>query len=204
MTEKGFQAVIWGRVAYGQGKTLVGGKLMSSIKTTSRIAAIGLAFVAGLLAMTPGAALAQTNGTWSATTGGAWGNSSNWTGTQIASGASGTAQFTSAIVGIQTVTLDGDRTIGSVRLGSGGAANVFSLQMGTSGTLTLQSSVVPSIDVASSRSGVIGLTLAGNQGFTKTSAGTLYVQGANTYTGTTTASAVRSLSNAAAGSWISK
>jgi len=162
---------------------------MTRFKSLTRIAAVGLAVAAGFLAVAHKPALAQTNGTWTATTGGGWGTASNWAASQIADGASGTAQFTSSITGIQTVTLDGDRTIGAIRLGSGGGANIFSLQMGTSGTLTLQSSVVPSIDVASSRSGVIGLSLAGNQGFTKTSLGTLYVQGANTYTGTTTASA---------------
>ena len=190
MTETGFGAVIWGWFAYEHGKTLVGGKLMSSIKTTSRMAAISLAFVAGLLAMTPGAALAQTDGVWLATTGGAWGTASNWTSNQIASGVSGSARFASTISGIQIVTLDGDRTIGAIRLSSGGAANIFSLQMGTSGTLTLAtSSGSPSIDVQSSRSGIIGLALAGSQGFTKVGAGTLYVQGANTYTGVTEISA---------------
>ena len=190
MTETGFGAVIWGWFAYEHGKTLVGGKLMSSIKTTSRMAAISLAFVAGLLAMTPGAALAQTDGVWLATTGGAWGTASNWTSNQIASGVSGSARFASTISGIQIVTLDGDRTIGAIRLSSGGAANIFSLQMGTSGTLTLAtSSGSPSIDVQSGRSGIIGLALAGSQGFTKVGAGTLYVQGANTYTGVTEISA---------------
>jgi len=189
MTEKGFGAVIWGRVAYGQGETLVGGKLMSTIKTTSRTAAISLAFVAGLLAMTPGAALAQTNGTWSATTGGAWGTSSNWTGTQIASGVSGSANFSSAIAGgINTVTLDGDRTIGAIRLGSGASTNIFSLQMGTSGTLTLATnSGSPILDVQTSRSGIIGASLAGTQGFVKSGSGTLYLGGNSAYSGTTTA-----------------
>ena len=161
---------------------------MSSIKTTSRIAAISLAFVAGLLAMTPGTALAQTNGIWSATTGGAWGTDTNWTGTQIAGGVSGSANFTSSITGIQVVTLDGDRTIGAIRLGSGGGANIFSLQMGTSGTLTLAtSSGSPIIDVQTSRSGIIGASLAGSQGFVKSGAGTLYLGGTSTYSGTTTA-----------------
>jgi len=151
------------------------------------MAAISLAFVAGLLAMTPGAALAQTNGTWSATTGGAWGTSSNWAST-IASGVSGSANFTSGITGIQVVTLDGDRTIGAIRLGSGGGANVFSLQMGTSGTLTLAtSSGSPILDVQSGRSGIIGASLAGSQGFVKSGSGTLYLGGTSTYSGTTTA-----------------
>jgi fibronectin-binding autotransporter adhesin len=161
---------------------------MSSIKTSSRIAAISLAFVAGLLAMTPGAALAQTNGIWSATTGGSWGTDTNWTGLQIAGGVSGSANFTSSISGIQVVTLDGDRTIGAIRLGSGGGANVFSLQMGTSGTLTLAtSSGSPILDVQSGRSGIIGASLAGSQGFVKSGSGTLYLGGTSNYTGTTTA-----------------
>ena len=189
MTEKGFGAVIWGWFAYEHGKTLVGGTLMSSIKTTSRIAAISLAFVVGLLAMTPGAALAQTNGVWSATTGGAWGTSSNWAST-IASGVSGSANFTSAITGIQIVTLDGDRTIGAIRLGSGGGANIFSLQMGTSGTLTLATnSGSPTLDVQTSRSGIIGASLAGSQGFAKVGAGTLYLGGTSIYSGQTSISA---------------
>jgi len=161
---------------------------MSGIKTTSRIAAMSLAFVAGLLAMTPGAALAQTNGIWSATTGGSWGTDTNWTGLQIAGGVSGSANFTSSISGIQVVTLDGDRTIGAIRLGSGGGANVFSLQMGTSGTLTLAtSSGSPILDIATSRSGIIGASLAGTQGFMKSGSGTLYLGGNSAYSGTTTA-----------------
>jgi hypothetical protein len=47
---------------------------MTNFKSLTRIAAISLALAAGLLAMTPEAALAQTNGTWSATTGGSWGD----------------------------------------------------------------------------------------------------------------------------------
>ena len=188
MTETGFGAVIWGWFAYEHGKTLVGGKLMSSFKTTSRMAAISLAFVAGLLAMTPGAVLAQTNGVWSATTGGAWGTASNWTGTQIASGVSGSANFTSGITGIQIVTLDGDRTIGAIRLGAVTGAGIFSLQMGTSGTLTLATnSGSPILDVQASRSGIIGASLAGTQGFVKNGSGTLYLGGTSTYSGTTTA-----------------
>jgi autotransporter-associated beta strand protein len=162
---------------------------MSSIKSLTRFAAIGLALAAGLLAMGQKPALAQTTGTWTATTGGAWGTASNWGSSQIATGVSGSANFTSAITGIQVVTLDGDRTIGAIRLGSGGSSNIFSLQMGTSGTLTLQtSSGSPTIDVQSSRSGIIGASLAGSQGLTKAGAGTLYVSGANIYSGTTTAS----------------
>jgi fibronectin-binding autotransporter adhesin len=160
---------------------------MTSIKTTSRIAAISLALAAGLLAMAPEAVFAQTNGIWSATTGGSWGDPSKWTST-IASGVSGSANFTSSITGIQVVTLDGDRTIGAIRLGSGGAANIFSLQMGTSGTLTLEtSSGSPILDVQSGRSGIIGASLAGSQGFVKSGSGTLYLGGTSNYSGTTTA-----------------
>jgi fibronectin-binding autotransporter adhesin len=162
---------------------------MSSFKSLSRNAAIGLALAAGLLAMAQKPAAAQTNGTWSATTGGSWPTASNWTGSQIATGVSGSAQFSSSISGIQTVTLDGDRTIGFMRFTSAGSANIHSLQMGTSGTLTLQtSSGSPSIDVQNSRSGIIGVTLAGSQGFTKVGGGTLYLGGTNTYTGQTSVS----------------
>ncbi len=161
---------------------------MTSIKTTSRIAAISLALAAGLLAMTPEAVFAQTDGIWSATTGGSWGTDTNWTGLQIAGGVSGSANFASSISGIQVVTLDGDRTIGAIRLGSGGGGNIFSLQMGTSGTLTLEtSSGSPILDVATSRSGIIGASLAGTQGFVKSGSGTLYLGGNSTYAGTTTA-----------------
>jgi fibronectin-binding autotransporter adhesin len=161
---------------------------MTSFKSLTRIAAIGTALAAGLLAMTPEAVFAQTNGIWSATTGGSWGTDTNWTGLQIAGGVSGSANFTSSITGIQVVTLDGDRTIGAIRLGSGGGANIFSLQMGTSGTLTLQtSSGSPSIDIQTSRSGIIGASLAGTQGFVKSGSGTLYLGGNSIYTGTTTA-----------------
>jgi fibronectin-binding autotransporter adhesin len=161
---------------------------MTSIKTTSRIAAISLALAAGLLAMTPEAVFAQTDGIWSATTGGSWGTDTNWTGLQIAGGVSGSANFASSISGIQVVTLDGDRTIGAIRLGSGGGGNIFSLQMGTSGTLTLEtSSGSPILDVQSGRSGIIGASLAGSQGFVKSGSGTLYLGGTSNYSGTTTA-----------------
>jgi fibronectin-binding autotransporter adhesin len=160
---------------------------MTNFKTTSRIAAISLALAAGLLAMTPEAVFAQTDGIWSATTGGSWGDPSKWTST-IASGVSGSANFTSSITGIQVVTLDGDRTIGAIRLGSGGGVNIFSLQMGTSGTLTLEtSSGSPILDVQSGRSGIIGASLAGSQGFVKSGSGTLYLGGNSIYTGVTTA-----------------
>ena len=168
---------------------MVGGNTMLNFQSLTRIAAIGTALVAGLLAMTPGTAAAQTNGTWSATTGGSWPTDSNWTGSQIATGVSGSAQFSSSISGIQIVTLDGDRTIGFMRFTSAGSANIHSLQMGTSGTLTLQtSSGSPSIDVQNSRSGIIGVTLAGSQGFTKVGAGTLYLGGTSIYSGQTSIS----------------
>ena len=161
---------------------------MTNFKSLTRIAAISLALAAGLLAMTPEAVFAQTNGIWSATTGGSWGTSSNWTGNQIASGVSGSANFTSGITGIQIVTLDGDRTIGAIRLGAVTGAGIFSLQMGTSGTLTLEtSSGSPILDVQTSRSGIIGASLAGTQGFVKSGSGTLYLGGNSIYTGTTTA-----------------
>ena len=161
---------------------------MTSIKTTSRIAAISLALAAGLLAMAPEAVFAQTNGIWSATTGGSWGTDTNWTGLQIAGGVSGSANFASSISGIQVVTLDGDRTIGAIRLGGPTSASIFSLQIGTSGTLTLATnSGSPILDLQSSRSGIIGASLAGTQGFVKNGSGTLYLGGTSTYSGTTTA-----------------
>jgi len=161
---------------------------MVNFQSFTRIAAIGTALAAGLLAMAQKPALAQTNGSWSATTGGSWGTASNWGASQIAGGVSGSANFSSAIAGgINTVTLDGDRTIGAIRLGSGASANIFSLQMGTSGTLTLATnSGSPILDVQTSRSGIIGASLAGSQGFVKSGAGTLYLGGNSTYSGTTT------------------
>jgi fibronectin-binding autotransporter adhesin len=60
--------------------------------------------------------------------------------------------------------------------------------MGTSGTLTLAtSSGSPILDVQTNRSGIIGASLAGSQGFMKSGAGTLYLGGNSTYSGTTTA-----------------
>lgn len=159
---------------------------MSMTSRLVRNAARGGAVVAAIVSLLPGVVFAQTNGQWSATTGGSWPTAANWTSGLVAGGVSGSARFTSSISSLQTVTLDGDRTIGHIRLGSGGSTNVFNLQMGTSGTLTLQtSSGSPSISVDSNRSGAIGLALAGNQGFAKNGAGTLFLGGTSTYAGQT-------------------
>ncbi|MEI6657003.1 MAG: autotransporter-associated beta strand repeat-containing protein [Planctomycetota bacterium] len=163
---------------------------MSGIKTTSRIAAISLAFVAGLLAMTPGLAVAQS-GTWTSTGNGTWSTTSNWLNGTVASGADNTASFTGAtLAATRTISLNGDKTIGYLRFDPNSAA-YHTLRMGTSGSLTLDTTLsgsIPGIDVAATRTAVITAAVAGTKGFVKTGDGTLYLGGANTYSGTTTVS----------------
>src|SRR5258708_3242715 len=67
---------------------------------------------------------AQTAYFWSSSAGGSWGTAALWTGRVIGTGAGNVADF--SIVDIpadRTVTLDGARTIGTLRFGDGGTAS---------------------------------------------------------------------------------
>jgi hypothetical protein len=66
----------------------------------------------------------QTNGTWSNTAGGSWPTTTNWTGGTVAAGTDALANFSTLnITANATVTLDGARTVGTLRFGDATTAS---------------------------------------------------------------------------------
>ncbi len=115
-------------------------------------------------------------GTWITDGNGDWSSDTNWAGSIVADGADNLADFSTIdITANRTVTLDGDRTIGSLAFGdtSGGASWRL-----LNSTLTLQTTVgTPQIAVGTNSR--ISSNLAGNQGFTKTGGSVLTLDGNN-------------------------
>jgi autotransporter-associated beta strand protein len=153
-----------------------------------------------LLLLTGLSAHAQT-GTWTQATAGTynWSTAANWQGGTVADGAGNTANFTTAsLTGPIVVTLDTNRTIGSLVFDN--PTNTFSWSLTGTTTLTLNTTTgTPSIAVNNANiSAGVGVTLAGTQGFTKAGPGTLNLTGNNTLTGGINVSAgVLSLSRTA-------
>ena len=162
---------------------------MSSIKTTSRIAAISLAFVAGLLAMTPGAALAQTSGTWN-TSGAAttWTNTARWVNSTVATGADATATFTATgTAGLTTNLTIGNLTTANVRVSIRSGTGTAGTDLTTTELQFATTTGVPTIN----NTGRLDMwaVIGGTQGFTKSGNGAIYINRENGYAGVTTISA---------------
>jgi autotransporter-associated beta strand protein len=165
---------------------------MSNFKSLTRIAAISLAFVAGLLAMAPGAALAQS-GTWnsSSTTPAAWTTTARWSEGIVAGGTDSTATFTNG----STVT---PLLLSNIVLGnlSTGASRV-TIRSGTQANYVdltneeIQFATTTGTAPAIANTGRLDMfaIIAGSQGLTKSGAGALYLNRSNTYTGVTTITA---------------
>jgi hypothetical protein len=105
----------------------------------ARRRALTIVRVATAIDLLTGAGASATvaqDGSWNstATAGGSRGDSTNWVGGVIASGAGNTATFGLNFGSGASVTLDGDRTIGTVFTSS---ANPWSLDPGTGGGLTV-------------------------------------------------------------------
>ncbi|MCB1132885.1 MAG: autotransporter-associated beta strand repeat-containing protein, partial [Verrucomicrobiae bacterium] len=118
------------------------------------------------------------DGTWTSLVDGIWDDTANWSGGVIATGFDQTATFNQA-TGV-TVTLDAAKTIGNL------AFDVSDYTLDGSGTLTLDSSGIPAISVASGRTATISANVAGIYGMEKTGDGTLVFTGNKSYTGETT------------------
>lgn len=74
-----------------------------------------------------------SNGIWLPTGSGSWGTPSNWTNNYVPGVAGDAASFSSATGGA-TVTLDGDRTVGSISFND---ANAYDIDSGSGGTLIM-------------------------------------------------------------------
>jgi autotransporter-associated beta strand protein len=128
----------------------------------------------------------NNNGTWIVDASGNWSTTNLWSGNTIANGAGFTADFSTLnITANRTVTLDSSRSIGTLKFGdpSGGQNWTLASSGGSALTLDTGSITVPSI-VVNQNTATIAAPLAGVNGFTKSSAGTLILSGFNTLGGT--------------------
>src|SRR5262245_44933539 len=101
--------------------------------------------VAALTLLTAGPAAAQ-HGTWTQNAAGTynWSTTTNWQGGTVANGANNTANFTTAnLTGPINVTLDSDRTIGSLVFDN--PTNTFGWSIIGNSILTLNNAAGPSV-----------------------------------------------------------
>src|SRR5688572_1114151 len=103
-------------------------------RSSAALARLGMAF-AFLAGVGSSPALAQS-ADWNtaATAGGSWGIPTNWQGGIVPSGVANTAGFALDFLAGSTVTLDGDRLIGTILSSS---ATPWSIDAGSGGTLTV-------------------------------------------------------------------
>ena len=136
---------------------------------------IGMAFAVLMGVGTPGALAQSAIWNTSVTAGGSWGIPSNWQGGTIPSGSTNTAGFGLDFTPGASVTLDGDRIIGTIQ---SSGANPWSLDPGTGGTLTVANFAVTGGPLT------MNTPLAGTD-FAKDGNGTLILSNPNSsYTGT--------------------
>jgi autotransporter-associated beta strand protein len=122
---------------------------------------------------------AQTSGTWTANDSGNWNNPANWSGGNVASGATATADFSTVnITDHRTVTVDAPLTIGTLTAQD---ATTVSHDWTFAGTdpLTLDNGVNLPLITVSNRSAIISAPLAGTDGLRKNGAGLLVLSGDN-------------------------
>jgi fibronectin-binding autotransporter adhesin len=136
------------------------------------------------------------DGTWNVNVSGNWSNADNWVG-DPAGGAGFTATFLTDLTADRVVTLDSDRTIGSLIFGdttpSGHNWTIKDHKLtldnlGSTPTITVNDLSHPD-PLEYDGDALISSVLAGSQGFTKAGIGELVIAGNNEYTGTTTVSA---------------
>jgi autotransporter-associated beta strand protein len=124
---------------------------------------------------------AQTNGTWSVNNSGNWSTPGNWTGGNVASGATATANFSTLnITANRTVTLDGPFTIGTLTAQDLTTASHDWIFDGT-GPLTLDNGLNQPVITAgnTNRNTTISASLAGSNGFSKNGQGAVVLSGDN-------------------------
>ena len=137
----------------------------------------------------------DSDGEWSAGGSGSWANANDWDGGIIADGTDNAAYFGISleppIPATATFTLDGARTIGYVDLSTTNLPANWSLNTGSGGPLTLDTTFdTPAVQV--DQAGLqftINTVVAGVVGLEKLGPGVLVLTATNLYTGGTTLSA---------------
>ena len=91
--------------------------------------------IAALLAtaavLTPAASRAA-NGAWNITTGGGWGTAANWNPAAVLGSAAGDViTIGTNIVAAGTITLDANRTVGTLNMGDSDSTHAFSISAGS-------------------------------------------------------------------------
>ena len=111
-------------------------------KSHHATALLSPALAALLLIFASGPTLQAANGTWTTLNGTrTWGNATNWQSGEIADGAGSTADLsTVALTAAQTVNVDGNRTIGTLKIGSTSGTFAYTLATANSKTLTFDNS----------------------------------------------------------------
>lgn len=137
------------------------------------------------LVLTSAVPVLGADGVWTNAAGGSWTDSANWTGGVIADGTGAIADFTTlGLSADAAVTLDGDRTIGTLLFGDTLDSHNWDLGAGSGGILTMAvGSGFPTITV-SNRTVTIGCSLAGTSGLYKDGDGTVVFTGTNSYSST--------------------
>jgi len=150
-----------------------------------------LCLLAILLNLLLPASARAVSSTWTNKSGGSWTNTLNWAGSVIADGPGSAADFTTLNLDNDvTVTLDGDRTIGtSLFDDQNSTKHNWALTPGSGGSLTLVVSAGSPIITVGSATTTISAVMAGTNGLAKSGPGTLLLSATNTYTGPTTVNA---------------
>lgn len=162
---------------------------MKPTRKPARILTSSIAALAAIASITPQTSEAAA-GTWTNLAGGSWPTAANWSGSVVASGADFLADFSTInITAAATVTLDGARTIGSLKFGDATtASHDWTLNTGTGGPLTLDVTAGQATINSVNRNATIGAVLAGNDGINITgnaagASGRIILGAANTFTG---------------------
>ncbi|MFD0893832.1 autotransporter-associated beta strand repeat-containing protein [Luteolibacter ambystomatis] len=124
--------------------------------------------------------------TWTNPAGGSWGTPSNWNSAPTFAADDLLDFSTLNITANAATTLDGNRTVGSLKFGDATTvSNTWTVNAGTGGTLTLSTTTGnPTITtVAAADVVTLNVAIAGTQTIVKAGAGTLNLTGANTFTG---------------------
>ncbi|MES2658842.1 MAG: Calx-beta domain-containing protein [Verrucomicrobiota bacterium] len=126
---------------------------------------------------------------WANSAGGSWPVGGNWNAGVIASGTDKIADFSTLnLTANATVALDGARSVGHLRFGDTTPSHNWTLTTGSGGPLTLSVFTGSPLVTVNNQTATIATALDGTSGLIKDGAGSLALNGANTYSGGTVVS----------------